>query len=72
MQFPMEGYFCFVDKEQKETDYDIVIRGDVETDSLFFNDFVEPIYCTGVVQAWGMDKEEIVAYRKKKCIKKGE
>lgn len=66
MQLPMENYFCFVDKEQNESDYDIVIRGDIEVDSIFFNDFVEPIYCTGAVQAWGMSDKEIADYKKKK------
>lgn len=66
MQLPMEGYFCFIDKNQKETDYDIVIRGDIEVDSIFFNDFVEPIYCTGRLIALGMSNKEIADYKNKK------
>lgn len=66
MQLPAESYFCFVDKEQNESDYDIVIRGDIEVDSIFFNDLVEPIYCTGAVQTWGMSDKEIADYKNKK------
>lgn len=73
MQTPIDDYFVFVKDEPKESDYDIIIRGDIEVDSIFFGNFVEPIYCTGAVITYGMDSKAIDNYKNKiNKVKKGE
>ncbi len=73
MRVPMDNYFVFVKGEPKESDYDIVIRGDIEVDSISFGNLVEPIYCTGVVIIYGMDSKAIANYKNKlNKVKKGE
>ena len=59
MSQPLEGYFCTNCGEQNDMDFDVVIKGDLEVESIFLNQLVEKIYCTGDVICYMMSAEEI-------------
>lgn len=53
-------------KEPNDKDYDIILYGDIELDSILIQNETEPIYCTGDIFSYSMSKEEILEYRKRK------
>lgn len=55
-------------KEPNDKDYDIILYGDFELDSIFIQNETEPIYCTGEIYSYRMSTEEIAEYRKRKEV----